>query len=170
MITVRTKLNEEMQKELTRPALIIYLVMMIVGAVGLLAYIILGTIFTNANLEFLLAFSIPFGVGLVFYLTIKKQLRQIVDCTKVNVYELHEDYMNIKTINNGEDVGTSKVYYKEIIKRKESKNYIFLYPNNFNAYPIAKTELKEDELKEVRKLLNIQEKKSKEPKTQDKKD
>ena len=69
--------------------------------------------------------------------------------------------MNIKTINNGEDVGTTKIYYKEIVKRKESKNYFFLYPNNVNAFPIAKSELSEDELKEVRKLLNIQEKKAK---------
>ena len=71
MITVRTKLNEEMQKELTRPALITYFIMMIIGIVGLLAYIIIG-VATNANVEFLLAFSIPFGMGLVFYLTIKK--------------------------------------------------------------------------------------------------
>lgn len=160
MITVRTKLNEEMQKELTRPALITYFIMMIIGIVGLLAYIIIG-VATNANVEFLLAFSIPFGMGLVFYLTIKKQLRQVVNSTKVNVYELNEDYMNIKTINNGEDVGTTKFYYKEIVKRKESKNYFFLYPNNVNAFPIAKSELSEDELKEVRKLLNIQEKKAK---------
>ena len=66
MIIIKTKLDEKMQKELARPAFVIYFFLMIIGIIGLLAYIIIGTAVANANVEYLLAFSIPFGIGLVF--------------------------------------------------------------------------------------------------------
>ena len=166
MITIKTKLDENMQKELVRPALTTYLFMMIIGIIGLLAYIIIGTVVENANVEYLLVFSIPFGMGLVFYLVIKRQLKQIKNSTNLNIYEFYEDFVNVKTMNNGEDVGTVKVYYKDIIKKRESKNYFFLFINNVNAFPVAKFGLTEDELKEIRILLNIQGKKTKTAKVQ----
>ena len=92
---------------------------------------------------------------------VKRQLKQTKNSTKLNVYEFYEDFVNIKTMNNGETVGTTKIYYKDIVKRRESKNYFFLFINNVNAFPIAKCELTEDELKKIRILLNIQEKKTK---------
>ena len=161
MIVVKTKLDEKMQKELVHPALIIELITMIIGIIGLLAYVIIKTSVENANVEYLLIFSIPFVFGLVFYLTVKKQLKKIKNNTKLNIYEFYEDFMNIKTMDNGEDVGTAKIYYKDLVKKKESKNYFFLFINNLNAFPIAKYELTEDDIKEIRKLLNIQEKSSK---------
>ena len=161
MIIIKTKLDEKMQKELARPALVTYFFLMIIGIIGLLAYIIIGTAVANANVEYLLAFSIPFIIGLVFYLIVKRQLKQTKNSTKLNVYEFYEDFVNIKTMNNGETVGTTKIYYKDIVKRRESKNYFFLFINNVNAFPIAKCEFTEDELKKIRILLNIQEKKTK---------
>ena len=161
MITIKTKLDDKMQKDLVRPALITELCAMIIGIIGLLAYIIIGTVVENAQVEYLLVFSITFGFGLVFYLIAKKQLNQTKNSSKINIYEFYEDYVNIKTMENGEDVGTAKVYYKDIVKKRESKNYFFLFINNVNALPIAKCELTEDELKEIRTLLNFQEKKQK---------
>ena len=161
MMVVKTKLNEKMQKELVRPALIIYLIMMIIGIIGLAAYVIIKIFVENANVEYLLIFSIPFVFGLVVYLAVKKQLKKIKNNTRLNIYEFNEDFMNIKTMDNGEDVGTAKIYYKDIVKKRESKNYFFLFINNVNALPIAKCELTEDDIKEIRKLLNIQEKSSK---------
>lgn len=161
MIVVKTKLDEKMQKELVRPALIIDLITMIIGIIGLSAYIIIKIFVENSNVEYLLIFSIPFAFGLVFYLTVKKQLKKIKNNIKLNIYEFYEDFMNIKTMDNGEDVGSVKIYYKDLVKKRESRNYFFLFINNVNAFPIAKCELTENELKEVRNLLNIREKKSK---------
>lgn len=157
---IRTKITKQTQNELTKTAQITYLIMTIIGAIGLFAYIVLGTI-TNANVEFMLAFSVPFAFGLVFYITIKKQIKNIPSSINVNVYDIFEDHLTIKSITNGEEVGNNKVYYKDIIKRKETKNYIFLYPNKVNAFPIAKEELSDAELTELRAILKMPQKKQK---------
>ena len=66
MITIQTEIDEKSQKSLTKISKIVYLTLMIIGAIGLLLYLALGTIYENPYLDVLLLFAIPFGFGLVF--------------------------------------------------------------------------------------------------------
>lgn len=51
---------------------IIALIMLIVGAVGLVAYIALSTVFENKWLDALLVFAVPFTLGLIGTITIAR--------------------------------------------------------------------------------------------------
>lgn len=72
-----------------------------------------------------------------------------------NAYTFENDFLNIATIKNGEIVGTQKLYYKDIVKIKENSEYIFIYPNKFNAFIIKKFNVNEEDSKAVRILLNL---------------
>lgn len=157
MFKTATVINSEVQKEISKKAYIIWLTALIVGIIGLVAYIVLGTIFPNVTeLDLLLFFSMPFGFGLVFVLTIKKQIKSVQTLNQVNTYEFFEDHVVVSTVRNMEVVGSVKVYYKDLTKSKETEKYFLLYLNNVSVLPIKKDGLKPEEQVLVRAFLNLQ--------------
>lgn len=157
MFKTATVINSEVQKEISKKAYIIWLTALIVGVIGLVAYIVLGTIFPDVSeLDLLLFFSMPFGFGLVFVLTIKKQIKSVEKLNQVNTYEFFEDHVVVSTVRNMEVVGSVKVYYKDLTKSKETEKYFLLYLNNVLVLPIKKDGLKPEEQVLVRAFLNLQ--------------
>ena len=157
MFKTATVINSEVQKEISKKAYIIWLTALIVGIIGLVAYIVLGIIFPNVSeLDLLLFFSMPFGFGLVFVLTIKKQIKSVQTLNQVNTYEFFEDHVVVSTVRNMEVVGSVKVYYKDLTKSKETEKYFLLYLNNVSVLPIKKDGLKKEEQVLVRAFLNLQ--------------
>lgn len=156
MFKTATVINSEVQKEISKKAYIIWLTALIVGVIGLVAYIVLGTIFPDVSeLDLLLFFSMPFGFGLVFVLTIKKQIKSVQTLNQVNTYEFFEDHVVVSTVRNMEVVGSVKVYYKDLTKSKETEKYFLLYLNNVSVLPIKKDGLKIEEQVLVRSFLNL---------------
>lgn len=156
MFKTATVINSEVQKEISKKAYIIWLTALIVGVIGLVAYIVLGTIFPDVSeLDLLLFFSMPFGFGLVFVLTIKKQIKSVQTLNQVNTYEFFEDHVVVSTVRNMEVVGSVKVYYKDLTKSKETEKYFLLYLNNVSVLPIKKDGLKPEEQVLVRAFLNL---------------
>lgn len=157
MFKTATVINSEVQKEISKKAYIIWLTALIVGVIGLVAYIVLGTIFPDVSeLDLLLFFSMPFGFGLVFVLTIKKQIKSVQTLNQVNTYEFFEDHVVVSTVRNMEVVGSVKIYYKDLTKSKETEKYFLLYLNNVSVLPIKKDGLKPEEQVLVRAFLNLQ--------------
>lgn len=157
MFKTATVINSEVQKEISKKAYIIWLTALIVGIIGLVAYIVLGIIFPNVSeLDLLLFFSMPFGFGLVFVLTIKKQIKSVQTLNQVNTYEFFEDHVVVSTVRNMEVVGSVKIYYKDLTKSKETEKYFLLYLNNVSVLPIKKDGLKKEEQVLVRAFLNLQ--------------
>lgn len=156
MFKTATVINSEVQKEILKKAYIIWLTALIVGIIGLVAYIVLGIIFPNVSeLDLLLFFSMPFGFGLVFVLTIKKQIKSVQTLNQVNTYEFFEDHVVVSTVRNMEVVGSVKIYYKDLTKSKETEKYFLLYLNNVSVLPIKKDGLKPEEQVLVRAFLNL---------------
>ena len=156
MFKTATVINSEVQKEISKKAYIIWLTALIVGIIGLVAYIVLGTIFPDVSeLDLLLFFSMPFGFGLVFVLTIKKQIKSVQTLNQVNTYEFFEDHVVVSTVRNMEVVGSVKIYYKDLTKSKETEKYFLLYLNNVSVLPIKKDGLKTEEQVLVRSFLNL---------------
>lgn len=157
MFKTATVINSEVQKEISKKAYIIWLTALIVGVIGLVTYIVLGTIFPDVSeLDLLLFFSMPFGFGLVFVLTIKKQIKSVQTLNQVNTYEFFEDHVVVSTVRNMEVVGSVKIYYKDLTKSKETEKYFLLYLNNVSVLPIKKDGLKPEEQVLVRAFLNLQ--------------
>ena len=66
MIECKTTVDERVQGDILRVQKILCVVMLVVGIVGIIAYIVLQTIFDNSLLNILLLFAVFFGFGLVF--------------------------------------------------------------------------------------------------------
>ena len=67
--------------------------------------------------------------------------------------ELFDDNFTQIAFRNGEKIEEAKLYYKDMVQWKESKNYFFLYPNKVTAYPIDKKGLGEDGCAFLRNVL-----------------
>ena len=155
MIKCTTEIDEISQKSLSKYTKIYSIISLVVGSVGLLVYLILGTIFDNQYLDFLLLFSIPFGFGLVFLITLNKNIKNMTNNNFVNSYEFDTDYFNVATSKNGEVVGTQKIYYNNIHKVIERDYYLFIYINKVNAFIVNKNNLSAENLRYLKELLKI---------------
>lgn len=76
MIKIQTDIDEKSQKSLSKTAQIINIILIVVGIIGLLLYVVLSTIFENSYLDILLVFAIPFGIGIVYYILINKNIKR----------------------------------------------------------------------------------------------
>jgi len=150
-VKVDRELQEEVNKTLKRNCLI----MVIIGAIGLVAYIAISMFIEHFLLEiFLWIFAGLLGVGVCLLIVINKTNKKAADNNFIGEYELFEEYLIVNTFKNDEQISTIKLYYKDVIKIKETENYIFLYPNKQIAYPIAKKKLLPEELSMVKLWIN----------------
>lgn len=140
MFSGKVKFNEQMQKELTFRSYVFSVLFTVVGAIGTLFYIVIGTIFEDINswFEALLFFPGIMAIGIILLVFYNKAMKKIKSTDTQNNYEFFEDHFIISTIRNGENIGSAKIYYLEITKVKETKNYLFLFKGNAFAYPIEK--------------------------------
>ncbi|MBQ7798145.1 MAG: YcxB family protein [Clostridia bacterium] len=151
------EINQEVQIELNKKAKRNSIIALIVGLVGLLVYICIPTSVEYFLLEILLwVSSFIFVFGIVFLVTINKANKKVIANKITAEFELEEGYMIVNSIKNGEQINSSKVYYKDIVKIRETEHYIFLYPNRQMAYPLPKSKLTNEEVTTLRSWLNLQ--------------
>lgn len=86
MIKIQTDIDEKSQKSLSKTAQIINIILIVVGIIGLLLYVVLSTIFENSYLDILLVFAIPFGIGIVYYILINKNIKKMAENKFTNAY------------------------------------------------------------------------------------
>ena len=133
------EIDLEVQKQLNKKIFIIGMVLMIIGIVGLFVYLIIGSIFEKIKwLNYFLFSSIPFTLGLLSIINTSKINNSLKKNKIKNIYSFEESFMNVTTCRNGEEIGTNKVYYSDLVKIKETNKFLFLYPNRYSAYPIKK--------------------------------
>lgn len=157
-IVVETDINAPMLREFVRKPFILSLVALIVGLAGILAYMgwDISTLWTHAqepSTWILVGVSVPFAFGLIFVISFRRVGRTLVGPPKKEIYELYSNYLVAEDFAGGEKVATAKIYYNQIVKRKETKNYIFFYIRQTNACPLSKAGLSEEELKVIRSLF-----------------
>lgn len=159
MIETNTKLDLKMQKALNLKLFIASIVLLIIGIVGLLGYLILSIGFRMDTiwLDILLwVFSISFGYGLIWMLSVIRTNSAVADEQKENNYMFFEDYVLITTYFKGENIGSIKLYYKEIKKIKQTNDYIFLYRSFRIVYPVSKQNLNQQDCETVLSLIKKQ--------------
>ncbi|MDE6597120.1 MAG: YcxB family protein [Clostridia bacterium] len=159
-IKVSTKIDENMQKELSHKSFIFALVSTVLGAVGVAAYLVLELIsfFTDLKGDFfaiLFVFAVFLGCGLALLILLKKAASLARNSHKVHIYEFFSGYFTISELFNGEPVATVKVYNNQIVRAKETKNYFFFYVNSSAAYPVAKLQLSPAELNTLRLVFRL---------------
>lgn len=158
MLKTKTTVDIKVQLELTRKNKITSIIMLIIGIIGLTAYIVLGTIWEDKLwVEMFLFFAIPFSVGIVVLVGINKTNKRILNNKSINEneFEFHENHVDVVTIRDGEIIGNAKLFYKDLHNVKETKNYVFIFISNVAALPIDKNNLSQNQLIILRGLLKL---------------
>ncbi|MBP5373282.1 MAG: YcxB family protein [Clostridia bacterium] len=157
MNKIKTPVDKKAASALFKNTKILSISLIILGAI-----LIMGVIYDRLNsdqMDFFDLFFLLIGLFNVIFSSVmlvmigansKAALSQAV----VNEYEFNEDHLLVSSVKNGEVIGTSKVYYKEIVRTRESKDYFFIYPNKAAAFLIGKEYCSDEETAMIRDILN----------------
>ncbi len=149
---IRTKIDGKMQKELLMWQIVCSWILLGIGTAGLIVYIgVCVGLDLKENYPLLISCSIVFAVGLVFVVTYNKIVKNAEVINKTNIYTISQEFMQIETEYHGEIQESTKLYYSDIFKIKETKNYIYVYPDTTKAYPIEKKNI--SDIDSLRRLL-----------------
>lgn len=162
--TIKTEFSDfkRVQKALFQKLFVCSVVALIIGAIGVLAYIILATVwetlyeYTPAWCDALLVFAVPLGIGIVFTLSFRSTFKQAEKLAgSVNEYEFYSDCVIIREINNGKEVAGRRTEYNRINTTQKGQYLLIRYLNNNQALPIDTATLSERELNTIKKLLRL---------------
>lgn len=136
---------------------------MIVGGIGTVAflvlYIIAEYVFPKVDdlifMLFLIVFASLLGGGIGLKILLAKNLKTVRGLNKEVDYEFFKTYFTIIEKLNGETIASAKIYNAQILKRKETQNYLFLYINASAVYPVDKTQLNAAELNTLKANFSI---------------
>ena len=165
MFSCETKMTKDVATELMHPVKVWAIVLTSVGGAGVFIWLASAIAFKyELNLYFGLVFWLALVIGIIYFVLIgatKRNNEKTVN--SVNEYEFYDQFFIIKSTQNGEVLANIKSYYNTMLKVRETKNYIFIYPNKALAYPVAKSALSEENMTSLRKIFKLEP-----PKGQDK--
>jgi ABC-type transport system involved in multi-copper enzyme maturation permease subunit len=160
-IVTKTKVDEEVQRVLNKKISIISLIAIILGAVGVLALLVLDIVLTFRDQEsavviaFLMVFAVILGCGIGLLLIVKKQVNFLKTKNWENSYEFYKNYFIVNQFTNGENVAVVKNYVTQIEKAKETEKYLFFFISSSMAYPVSKEGLTDDEINTLRSVFSL---------------
>ena len=140
-MTIKTLMNKQVSREMIKRSRIVFLIFLLVGLAGLIAYISLAIKLDDAWYLNIILFpsAVFFAVGLVYsILIIKNGFKIKDDDSNYNETTFEKDYLINVAYRQGEKIEESKIYYNKILFFKETKSYFFLYITKVSALPILK--------------------------------
>ncbi len=152
-VKTSTQLNERMHSQLNGATRALSITLIVLGGLVLLAGFIILIASDNDALTFLILGSVSLIFGIVTVVSQASILKQIRQSNRVEEAEFFRDYLILREYADGEHVSTTKIYYKWLVRVKETSNYLFLYNTRVTAVPVEKSTLPINELNAVRKLL-----------------
>lgn len=148
---VDQKANDLVNK---KPLTILWMIFYI-GLAGLIAYVVIGTAIENLPKEFewMLLFAVPFGMSLVFILSIKKITKNNVAMNLINAYEFFDAYIEVSTLREDVVLGTLKIFYTDIVKIQTKDEYKIIKLKNGSKFVLSTSGLNEDEISQLNSYL-----------------
>lgn len=151
IIRCSLKVDAARQKEVQKNLYRVFLGACIVGAAGLLVYLVLGTLIEEPWVNVLLAFAVPFGVGLVFTIAMKNNVKNLAGQELENFYEFGKTEFTVETKKAGAFFAKSALKYSDLKKVKMMNGHYLLYINLASAFAIKAEDLSGEERE---KLIN----------------
>ena len=148
------KVDEKVIKQLNSNILKKGLIWTILSFSIILIYIIVS-VFLNKNTNVLILSLMAFvsAVGILLIWCYFKIKRDTLKENRTNEVEFFEEYLESRVIKNEQVVATQKVNYNEIVKIKETEDYIFIYSTINNAFVVEKKQFTSQELVEIKLLI-----------------
>ncbi len=155
--------SAEKQKLRLRKPLVISAILFAVGVLGLLAYVIWGTVwetkydYTPAACNALLACAVPFVIGLTLMLTIRTAIKNVKNREGTEKrYEFYNDIFVVYETRGGE-VGSAKFAYEQVYKAVWKDDLLYIYCMGGAILHIAEVAaLEECERNTLKKLFREQ--------------
>ena len=126
-----------------------------VGVGGLIASIVYGA--TSGVWDGFLIGGCAIIVALsVFLLTVVLlSIKKGVSLQKRAQADMFLEYMQVAEYTNGEKISEEKVYYSNLLKCVETKDFFLAYISKIAVHPLYKADLTKEEINTIRKLLNL---------------
>lgn len=122
MIKCSVKIDEEVQKAISRKTYFFGILCLTIGLLGILGYLFTSFLEEEKSIyEIMLIFALPLGIGICLLLIVKKLVKEAKNQEVVNIYEFDYGFVNINSIKNGENIGALKIYYNEFTKLRDTK-------------------------------------------------
>ena len=153
IIRCSLKVDAARQKEVQKNLYRVFLGACIVGAAGLLVYLVLETLIEEPWVNVLLAFAVPFGVGLVFTIAMKNNVKNLAGQELENFYEFGETEFTVETKKAGAFFAKSALKYSDLKKVKMMNGHYLLYINPASAFAIKAEDLSGEERQKLIKRL-----------------
>lgn len=159
--TIKTsvKLDEKVCAELNKNVRNVGIISLIAGAVIFVCGVLVLCIniieeTSDADSYVLLGLSALFiALGVIYVMMCKNISKNAVKMNRVEHLEFFEGYLIEREYTDGEHTSTNKVYYKWLVRIRETKNYLFLYNTRATAVAVDKSSIPQSELNTIRALL-----------------
>lgn len=152
-----TKLDKNANKELNIRNLLSWLLILILG-LGMTSYGVIASLFSLIDsvwCSLLMAFgAILFLFSLICIILIIKIGKNQNDSNLELSYDFRKKYVLLDRIKDGKVIESEKIIYEDIIKTKETKNYIYIYKTDKMVIPFYKSECKIEDLELIKNYLN----------------
>lgn len=152
-VKVSTPITEQAQKELNKTTRTLGILYTVLGSVAFVLFIVLCIAESYLDDVFLLLGLIFLVGGIIILVSVSKVNKTALKFQKVDEVEFFLDYMIVREYTDGEHTSTTKIYYKWIVKVKETHTYLFIFNTRATAVALNKNNLPYQELNAVRKLL-----------------
>ena len=151
MIEITTVLTKDVQKAMTKRIWIYSWIAFSIGLIGILLYLTSDFIWNEQEwTKFLLVFAIPFGFGITYIIMLKKLYKLPLDERNVNIYQFEDDGFTVITFKGNINTGSARITYDQIVKIKETGEYLFLFVNKFSAFAIKKNDVSISDIETIK--------------------
>lgn len=149
------KIDEKMMKQLNSRMYKIGLFTTIFSASIMFTYIVVGIGFEliKFNTIIMLCLIFPLAIGALLIYAYFKAISIAKNNNREIEVEFFDDYMESRCLNGEEVIATQKIKYNEIVKVKETDEYLFIYPTMHTFVPIDKKIFSNQELVEIKLLI-----------------
>lgn len=153
----------EARKALTKNLKWLWIVLLIVGSVGLIAYIFGATYFEEvygykpqwADIILVLS-AVPFAIGLIFTLATRSQKKAELKTNDILTNsEFFSDCIIFREYKDSEQMGVIRIDYSRILRVKLRGNFLYFGIAQGVFYPVYIGNLTETELNTIKKQLKI---------------
>lgn len=162
LLRISYRIDARAQRDISKRARIGSLIALFAGISILIAFIVLSVLVEESvwldtvfHVAILLLGAFLFGLGLIFYLSVRKNIKNAERLDALNHYDFYENYMEIESDRRGENIGKVKVYYPDFVKIREKGKFFMLYPTAATVYPVPKEGLSEDEIASLRRVFHL---------------
>lgn len=156
-ICATTEITAEAQKEILHGQTAGFIALFVVSVLFSALYIVLLVILKPFPyyLHMLALFIFFIILCPIYFFGTAAGLKKAKAEKKVMYCEFYLECLVDRLYLNGEEIAGDKTYYGELLKRRETKNYIVLYKTANSVYVVEKSQLPPEELETLRNILGL---------------